>query len=84
MTTVTMSLSEVKARLSEVVRIVETGHARFVIERHRQPVAIIMPVGAPQYESASGILSQYADTSRLGEEDGAFARAMEAKHAARR
>ena len=41
------------------------------------PIAIAMP----HHETASGAFSQYADSEKRKLEAGAFARAMEAKHA---
>ena len=39
------------------------------------------PVALPQKETASGVFASYADPAKRTHEAGAFARAMEAKHA---
>lgn len=84
MTTVTVPLSEAKARFSSLIRRVETDGARFIISKNNKPIAKIVPLSGADVKSIAGSLSQYAHSDLIAEEGSAFARAMEAKHATNR
>lgn len=64
---------ELGTSFAEALRI----FARQCVLTRSMPIAIAMP----QHETASGAFSRYADPDKRKLEAGAFARAMEAKHA---
>ena len=64
---------ELGTSFAEALRI----FARQCVLTRSMPIAIAMP----HHETASGAFSQYADSDKRKLETGAFARAMEAKHA---
>lgn len=77
-----MGIAEAKAHLSSLVERVEKNGEAAILERYGRPAALVVPL--PRVESAGGrargLLAEYADEDALGLEEGAFARAMEAKH----
>ncbi len=64
---------ELGTSFAEAIRI----FARQCVLTRSMPITIAMP----RQESASGAFAQYADPGKRKLEDGAFARAMETKHA---
>lgn len=64
---------ELGTSFAEALRI----FARQCVLTRSMPIAITMP----HHETAGGAFSQYADSDKRKLETGAFARAMEAKHA---
>jgi addiction module RelB/DinJ family antitoxin len=64
---------ELGTSFAEALRI----FARQCVLTHSMPIAIAMP----QRETVGGTFAQYADPAKRKLESGAFARAMEAKHA---
>ena len=64
---------ELGTSFAEALRI----FAKQCVLTHSMPIAIAMP----QRKTASGALARYADPAKRKLESGAFARAMEAKHA---
>ncbi len=64
---------ELGTSFAEALRI----FAKQCVLTHSMPISIAMP----QRETASGAFAQYADPAKRKLESGAFARAMEAKHA---
>ena len=64
---------ELGTSFAEALRI----FARQCVLTRSMPITIAMP----RHETASGALAQYADPAKRKRENGAFARAMEAKHA---
>ena len=64
---------ELGTSFAEALRI----FARQCVLTRSMPIAITLP----HHETASGTLAQYADPAKRKLEEGAFARAMEAKHA---
>ena len=64
---------ELGTSFAEALRI----FARQCVLTRSMPISIAMP----RRETASGALAQYADPAKRKLESGAFARAMEAKHA---
>ena len=64
---------ELGTSFAEALRI----FARQCVLTHSMPIAIALP----RQETASGALAKYADPEKRKLESGAFARAMEAKHA---
>ena len=64
---------ELGTSFAEALRI----FARQCVLTHSMPIAIALP----QHETASGSFAKYADPAKRNLEGGAFARAMEAKHA---
>ena len=64
---------ELGTSFAEALRI----FAKQCVLTHSMPIAIAMP----QRETANGAFAQYADPAKRKLESGAFARAMEAKHA---
>ena len=64
---------ELGTSFAEALRI----FARQCVLTHSMPIAIAMP----QRGTAGGTFAQYADPAKRKLESGAFARAMEAKHA---
>lgn len=77
-----LGVAEAKTRLSGLVADIERSGKSYVIERYGHPAAIIAPMPQPYGGSnrARGLLSSYADEQKRAQEEGAFARAMEAKH----
>lgn len=77
-----LGLAEAKAGLSGIVTKVQRSGTSYVIERYGRPAAMIVPVPHQGGGSnrARGLLAAYADSGRQALEEGAFARAMEAKH----
>ena len=77
-----MGIAEAKAHLSSLVERVEKNGEAAILERYGRPAALVVPL--PRVEGtggrARGLLAEYADEDALGLEEGAFARAMEAKH----
>ena len=65
--------SDLGTSFAEALRI----FARQCVLTRSMPITIAMP----RRETASGALAQYADPAKRKLESGAFARAMEAKHA---
>ena len=65
--------SDLGTSFAEALRI----FARQCVLTRSMPITIAMP----RHETASGALAQYADPAKRKLENGAFARAMEAKHA---
>jgi prevent-host-death family protein len=64
--TETLPLSEVKARLSEVVDRIETTHARVVVTRNGRPAAVLMsPEDLSALEETLDVLSDPAAMKRL-------------------
>ena len=76
-----LSVSEAKARLSNVIAEVEEG-ARFTILKHGHPVAKIVPFSEPKTDTLRGALAAYANPDFEHQEADAFPQAMEDKHAA--
>ncbi len=64
---------ELGTSFAEAIRI----FARQCVLTRSMPITIALP----RQESAGGAFAQYADPGKRKLEDGAFARAMEAKHA---
>ena len=64
---------ELGTSFAEALRI----FAKQCVLTHSMPIAIAMP----QCKTASGAFARYADPAKRKLESGAFARAMEAKHA---
>lgn len=79
-----VGMAEAKVDLSGIVARVESTGTPCVIMRYNRPVAMIVPFPgtAPRTNRARGILASYANPDALALEEGAFARAMERKHAA--
>ena len=77
-----MGIAEAKAHLSNLVERAEKNGEAAILERYGRPAALVVPL--PRAEGvghrARGLLAEYADEGRVGLEEGAFARAMEAKH----
>ena len=78
-----VGIAEAKASLSELVSRVEGSGEPFVIMRYNKPAAMVVPIPTDENltSKARGFLAAYADPALADEEQGAFARAMEAKHA---
>ena len=77
-----VGIAEAKASLSELVSRVEGCGEPFVIMRYNKPAAMVVPIPADENltPKARGFLAACADPALAAEEQGAFARAMEAKH----
>lgn len=77
-----LGVAEAKVGLSAYVADVESSGAAYIIERYGRPAALLMPVPQKKLGSnrARGVLASYADPDKRKLEEGAFARAMEAKH----
>lgn len=73
--------TEAKRTFGSVLDAVSEGNA-YTVYRHNKPVARIIPFERPANEGQRGALSAYADAGKRSQEATAFARAMEAKHAA--
>ena len=77
-----MGIAEAKAHLSNIVERAEKNGEAAILERYGRPAALVVPL--PRAEGAGsrarGLLAEYADEGLVGLEEGAFARAMEAKH----
>ena len=82
MTTATIPLSDAKARLSGLIKDIESGQKRFIIEKRGVPVAKLVPIAGYEVHDVFGALSEFADESKIPQEDGAMARALGEKHAA--
>ena len=74
--------TEAKRSFGSVLDRVAAGET-YTIMRRNKPVARIVPVDFPQAGSQFGALSEFADPGRRSKEAGAFAKAMETKHADR-
>ena len=74
--------TEAKRSFGSVLDRVSRGEAYTVVRRGK-PVARIVPMDYHAPESQFGTLAAYADAERREREEGAFAQAMEAKHAGR-
>lgn len=77
-----LGVAEAKARLSNLVADVQGQGSSYVIERYGKPAALVCPMPRRNDgpKRARGLLSAYADPDKRPQEEGAFARAMEAKH----
>lgn len=77
-----MGIAEAKAHLSNLVERAEKNGEAAILERYGRPAALVVPLprATEAQHRARGILAEYADESALCLEEGAFARAMEAKH----
>lgn len=78
-----LGLAEAKAGLSGIVAEAESAGEVCVIERYGQPAALVVPYPsiASGTTRARGTLKSYASPEKRKQESGAFARAMEVKHA---
>lgn len=78
-----LGLAEAKAGLSGIIANAESAGEVSVIERYGRPAALLVPY--PSVVSgttrARGALKAYASSDKRRQESGAFARAMEVKHA---
>lgn len=61
----TLPLAEIKARLSEIIDLVEHEHERVVLTRHGRPAAVI--ISADELESLEDTLELLADPSAMAE-----------------
>lgn len=77
-----VGLADAKANLSSIVARVERAREACVMMRYGRPAALLVPLpeAAPHTTKARGMLAQYADVSKQGDERDAFARAVIAKH----
>lgn len=71
--------TEAKRSFGHVLDRVSRGEAYTVMRRGR-PVARIVPVDRPEPTDLLGALAAWADPALAEQEQGAFSRAMEAKH----
>ncbi|MDO4437451.1 MAG: hypothetical protein Q4B77_05825 [Coriobacteriaceae bacterium] len=78
-----VGLADAKANLSGLVARVEQAREACVMMRYNRPAALLVPLPeeAPRTAKARGMLSKYADPSKLSQEEGAFARAVIANYA---
>lgn len=74
--------TEAKQSFGKLLDAVAKGES-FTIFRRSKPVARVVPIESTTVESQFGALVAYADPSNIDHEQGAFADAMETKHAAR-
>ena len=81
--TSTVALSEAKAGLSSLVREASESGASYVITVRNVPLAMIVPMPKPRPKAlkAFGVLSHGANAEARAKEEGAWARAVEEKHA---
>ncbi len=78
-----IGLAEAKSGLSRIVASAESAGESVVIERYGRPAALVVPFPRPASGGmrARGALRDYVDPDKQQLESGAFARAMEVKHA---